>query len=455
MRKLISLILALILLLGMVPLGAGAVVIEATPQFDFSGVSATPIVHGQKLSESTLSGDVYITTQSMDLGADPISQKAEGNLAWENGDLVPDVGKHTYNVTFTDKDDPLVTTSGEVDNVIVKAKVTFDANGGTGTMDPDASTEEFSYTLPECKFTAPEGKEFRAWSVNSAEKAPGAEISGLTADLEVKALWQDKATPVAETCTIIFNANGGSGEMAKVEVEKGSDYVLPACAYNPPQDMEFDKWDLGEVGTTVKITDDTIISAQWKVSAEALTKLLDELRSGIKAEDKTVTYDKKKHSITVEASDPRVKITYAKQQKGIYRSEEIQCKNPGEYTIYFQATYDDMVIKSGSVTLKINKAKNPMTVSTYKINVSATKLEKGNRKYKAIKAKNKKGNVEFKKISGPRWISVNKQTGQITLKKGTYLHGTQHVKIQVKCLGNSIYLSKTVKCIVTVEIKND
>lgn len=73
--------------------------------------------------------------------------------------------------------------------------VTFDANGGTGTME-DITGVSGTYTLPENGFTAPEGKQFKAWSVNGTEKAVGDKIA-VSADTTVKAVWEN--IPAAPT----------------------------------------------------------------------------------------------------------------------------------------------------------------------------------------------------------------------------------------------------------------
>ena len=50
-----------------------------------------------------------------------------------------------------------------------------------------------------------------------------------------------------------FNANGGSGVMNAVEVNKDSNYKLPACEFTAPAGKEFDKW-LVSVGTAAAMT---------------------------------------------------------------------------------------------------------------------------------------------------------------------------------------------------------
>lgn len=67
--------------------------------------------------------------------------------------------------------------------------VTFNANGGSGTMPGETATHDVPYTLPACAFTAPAGKTFVGW----ATAANGAVIEGttakITADTELFAIW--------------------------------------------------------------------------------------------------------------------------------------------------------------------------------------------------------------------------------------------------------------------------
>ncbi|MBR2615814.1 MAG: InlB B-repeat-containing protein [Clostridia bacterium] len=68
-------------------------------------------------------------------------------------------------------------------------QVSFNAGGGKGTM-AAVTVEKGSYTLPQNGFTAPDGKKFKAWSVDGKEQAPGSKIT-LTANITVTALWTD------------------------------------------------------------------------------------------------------------------------------------------------------------------------------------------------------------------------------------------------------------------------
>ena len=79
-----------------------------------------------------------------------------------------------------------------------KCVVSFDANGGTGTM-ADVTGISGEYTLPENGFTAPDGKQFKAWRVDGNEKTVGDKIT-VTADTTVTAVWE--TIPAGHTCDI-------------------------------------------------------------------------------------------------------------------------------------------------------------------------------------------------------------------------------------------------------------
>ena len=127
--------------------------------------------------------------------------------------------------------------------------VTFDGNGGTGSMEPVTVEEGNRYVLPACGFTAPDGQEFKAWEIGGVEynAGDGYVVLGNT---EIKALWKDSAV-IPTTFTITFNANGGTGSMEPVTVEEGSRYPLPACGFIPPVNMQFSGWALSAGGSVI------------------------------------------------------------------------------------------------------------------------------------------------------------------------------------------------------------
>ena len=117
--------------------------------------------------------------------------------------------------------------SSHIDCKVSESNVTtinFNANTGSGEM--IAYTNDISYTLPANGFTAPSGKQFKAWSVGGTEKAVGDKIT-VTADTTVKAVWETLPAAPADY-DILNGANSkwtqdsdgnisvrGSGEFSK------------------------------------------------------------------------------------------------------------------------------------------------------------------------------------------------------------------------------------------------
>jgi len=71
---------------------------------------------------------------------------------------------------------------------------------------------------------------------------------------------------------------------------------------------------------------------------------------------------------------------------------------------------------------------------------------------KAIMISKAQGTVTYAKSSGNKKITVNKKTGNITVKKGLK-KGTYKVKIKVKAAGNKSYKAKTKTVTVKIRVK--
>ena len=142
-----------------------------------------------------------------------------------------------------------------------KYTLTFDANGGSGTMTPvtDLTGE---YTLPANEFTAPSGKQFKGWSLTT----DGAIVTkvDMTENRTVYAIWEN--IPVV-TYTVSFAANGGTGTMADVTGISGK-YTLPANGFTAPAGKQFKAWSVGgvekAVGDKITVTANTTVTAVWE-----------------------------------------------------------------------------------------------------------------------------------------------------------------------------------------------
>ena len=82
--------------------------------------------------------------------------------------------------------------------------ISFYADGGIGEM-PAEEIEAGEYVLPQCVFTAPDGKAFKAWNVDGEEKQAGDTVP-VDDDIEIIAVWGCAHTnthvveTVASTC---------------------------------------------------------------------------------------------------------------------------------------------------------------------------------------------------------------------------------------------------------------
>ena len=148
--------------------------------------------------------------------------------------------------------------------------ISFDPNGGTGTMKPMRVKAGVGYTLPECTFTPPEGKEFAGWLAVNGNVYPAGHDVFSTYDQSLKATWKDKE--VTEV-TISFDPNGGTGTMQPMKVKSGENFTLPKCTFTPPEGKEFAGWlavngKVHPAGEVVTSSIDQSLKATWKDTAE-------------------------------------------------------------------------------------------------------------------------------------------------------------------------------------------
>ena len=138
--------------------------------------------------------------------------------------------------------------------------VSFDANGGTGTM-ADVTGISGSYTLPANGFTAPAGQQFKGW----ATSASGAVITGtsitVSADTKLYAIWE----PIPATeYTITFDVNGGSGTIPSQTTSGQKLSSLPTATRSGS--YSFDGWYTSggtQITTAYVFSANTTVYAHW------------------------------------------------------------------------------------------------------------------------------------------------------------------------------------------------
>ena len=106
-----------------------------------------------------------------------------------------------------------------------------------------------------------------------------------------------------------------------------------------------------------------------------------------------------------------------------------------------------------SYSFKINKANNPLAVTTKLKTVKYTKVKKKKQVVAPITVTKKQGTVTFVKQKGSSTkLSINKTTGKITVKKGTK-KGTYKIIVKINATGNANYNAKYLIKTIKVKVK--
>ena len=142
--------------------------------------------------------------------------------------------------------------------------ITFNASGGSGSMDSVTVNAGTIYILPACGFTAPADQEFKAWEIGGTEYKVGDSYTVLV-DTEIKALWENSViTPTTYTVTVSNDGNGtASASYAKAIV--GTEIILTAT---PNTGYHFKEWQVINGGVTIK--DDKFLMPDTNVEIKAI-----------------------------------------------------------------------------------------------------------------------------------------------------------------------------------------
>ena len=163
-----------------------------------------------------------------------------------------------YNFNTAVKGDITLVASWEKN--VENYTVTFNANGGSGTM-AKVTKPAGEYTLPQNGFNAPEGKRFKAWKVGGVEKAAGEKIT-LSGNITVTAIWEN--IPAQHVCDIKAVAKL---EPSCTENGKMAYYKCDGCSkfFEDAQGKKQIK-DLGAWGNIPKLGHS---SSQWSFDGES------------------------------------------------------------------------------------------------------------------------------------------------------------------------------------------
>ena len=141
--------------------------------------------------------------------------------------------------------------------------ITFDGNGGSGSMDSVTVKAETNYILPACGFTAPADQEFKAWEIGGTEYKVGDSYTVL-GDTDIKALWENSViTPTTYTVTVSNDGNG-TGAATPSTAATGTEITLTAM---PKEGYHFKEWEVISGGVTIKNNKFIMPSANVEVKA--------------------------------------------------------------------------------------------------------------------------------------------------------------------------------------------
>ena len=151
--------------------------------------------------------------------------------------------------------------------------ISFNSNGGSGTMYSTEVQEGVNYTLPANTFSRT-GYTFIGWNTNvngNGTSYNDKHTIMVRGNLTLYAQWKKKEVYY----TITFNANGGSGSMSSQTVSAGSSFYLPINTLTR-SGYEFVGWNTNSYGTGTSYTDGQFITPPGNISLYAQWKKIEE-----------------------------------------------------------------------------------------------------------------------------------------------------------------------------------
>ena len=151
------------------------------------------------------------------------------------------------------------------------AAVTFNANGGTGTMAPQVVGSGETVNLTKNAFTR-EGYTFTGWNTKADGSGTSVKDEGkvkVNSNVTLYAQWSDGTA----TYTISFSSNGGSGSMDQLSVAAGESVNIPANKFSR-SGYTFNGWNTKQDGSgtaygdqaTFTPTQSMVLYATWKAN---------------------------------------------------------------------------------------------------------------------------------------------------------------------------------------------
>ena len=203
-----------------------------------------------------------------------VTDKMEYRMAGESsytacsGTEIENLSAGNYFVRYAEDNNHFAGTDAEVTvgkgAPLADCTITFDGNGGSGSMGPVTVKAGANYILPECGFTAPADQEFQAWEIGGTEYKVG-DFYTVHGDTEIKALWENSViTPTTYTVTVSNDGNG-TGTATPSTAATGTEITLTAM---PKEGYHFKEWQVISGGVAIK--DDKFLMPNDNVEVKAI-----------------------------------------------------------------------------------------------------------------------------------------------------------------------------------------
>ena len=203
-----------------------------------------------------------------------VTDKMEYRMAGESsytacsGTEIENLSAGNYFVRYAEDNNHFAGTDAEVTvgkgAPLADCTITFDGNGGSGSMGPVTVKAGANYILPECGFTAPADQEFKAWEIGGTEYKVGDSYT-VNGNIEIKALWKNSViTPTTYTVTV-GNDGNGTGTATPSTAAAGTTITLTAT---PNTGYHFKEWQVMSGGVTIK--DDKFLMPNDNVEVKAI-----------------------------------------------------------------------------------------------------------------------------------------------------------------------------------------
>ena len=179
--------------------------------------------------------------------------------AWEIGGIEYNAGDD-YVVLGNTEIKALWKDSAVIPNTFT---ITFNANGGTGSMEPVTVEEGSRYPLPACGFIPPVNMQFSGWALSAGGSVIADGAIMVTSNITLYAIWEP--VPVNEF-VVFFDGNGGTPAVSSMTTIGHRLAFLPGAFRSGS--YRFDGWyterNGGELITTSTVfAANTIVYAHW------------------------------------------------------------------------------------------------------------------------------------------------------------------------------------------------